>query len=109
RWWTVIALRQNEDDGATTALGTAVLDEHPLVSGEAVLALVARGAPGSNDAMVRLLTGAPDDYGQYLSRIAIYSGDRKKIQPLLQKAMQQRGGEFRPLQRAIRALDQMYD
>jgi N-sulfoglucosamine sulfohydrolase len=109
RWWTVVALRQNADEGATTALGSALLDEHPLISGEAALALVVREAVGSDDAMVRVLAGAPDDYAQYLSRMAIYSGHRKKIQPLLQKATQQRGGEFRPLQRAIRALDQMYD
>jgi N-sulfoglucosamine sulfohydrolase len=107
RWWTVVALRQNGDDAATAALQTGVADPNPMVSGEAALALLARDADGSGDAVVQLLGGAPDDYAQYLSRMAIFSGPRKKVQPLMEKVLAQRGGRFNPLQRAIRALEQM--
>jgi len=109
RWWTVVSLRQNADDSATTALRSALTDEHPLVSGEAALALVARGAQGSEDDMVRLLAAAPDDYAQYLGRMGIYSGPRKKVQPLLENALAKRAGKFAPLKQAILALNQLSD
>jgi arylsulfatase A-like enzyme len=109
RWWTVVALRQNADDAATAALQTALTDQHPLVSGEAALALVARAAAGSDEAFVKLLGGAPDGYAPYLARMAIFSGPRKRLQPLMEKALALRGGTFQPLQQGIRALEQMSD
>ena len=107
RWWATIALRQlDEDAEAADLLRRLAGDDHPLVAGEAALALLARGDAGAGDLVVRSLSEAPDDFAEYLARMAIYSGETEAVGPVLARASERRG-DFKPLRRAAQALGQL--
>lgn len=105
RWWAAIGLRQLQDADGERALESLWTDEHPLVRGEAGLALLAKG----HDVIAELATvivGAERELATYLCRMAVYSGDAEGATRMLRSVLKQRG-DFGPATRALAAIEQL--